>query len=293
MKRIRTLRKLDATVRVPGSKSYTQRALVIASLAEGESLLRSSLISDDTNHLIEALRSFGAGIQTSGTDITITGTGGKIQNPGKTISLGNNGTALRFLTTLASLETGEITLDGSDRLRERPLQPLLEALQGLGVVCRGTGTNNCPPVSIRGGGLRGGRAVFTNTHSSQYISSLLISAPYAREDVIIELKGSTASLPYIDITTDVMHDFGVDVRHEKTDRYIVQTSQRYAGREYKIESDVSSASYFFLAAALCRGKVRFPDINPHTHQGGYGHPGDHGATGLPRYERTGLGGSRG
>ena len=270
MKQIRILEKPDATVRVPGSKSYTQRALVIASLGEGESVLRGSLISDDTNRLIEALRSFGAGIQVSGTDITITGTGGKIQHPGKTISLGNNGTALRFLTTLASLGTVESTLDGGDRLRERPLQPLLEALQRLGVVCRGTGTDGCPPVTIRGGGLRGDRAVFTDAHSSQYISSLLISAPYAREDVTVELNGSTASLPYIDITTDVMRDFGVDVRHEKTDRYIVQTPQRYTGREYQIESDVSSASYFFLAAALCKGKVRVPDINPHTRQGDIG-----------------------
>jgi 3-phosphoshikimate 1-carboxyvinyltransferase len=270
MKRIRTLKRLDATVRVPGSKSYTQRALVIASLAEGESLLRGSLISDDTSHLIEALRSFGAEILVSGTDITITGTGGTIRNPERTISLGNNGTALRFLTTLASLGEGDVTLDGGDRLRQRPLQPLLEALQELGVVCRGTGTGGCPPVIIRGGSLRGGRATFTDAHSSQYISSLLISAPCAREDVIVELRGSTASLPYIDMTTDVMRDFGVDVTKEKTDIYVVRTPQRYTTREYLIESDVSSASYFFLAAALCRGRVRVLGINTGTPQGDIG-----------------------
>ncbi|MBW2675521.1 MAG: 3-phosphoshikimate 1-carboxyvinyltransferase, partial [Deltaproteobacteria bacterium] len=158
MRQIRTLKKLDATVRVPGSKSYTQRALIIASLAEGESLLRGALISEDTNILIEALRSFGAGIRFAGTDIAVIGTGGRIQNPGEKLSLGNNGTALRFLTTLASLATGNVTLDGSDRLRQRPLQPLLGSLQGLGVVCRSTEGNGCPPVVIQGGGLQGGRA---------------------------------------------------------------------------------------------------------------------------------------
>ena len=270
MKRIRTLKKLDATVRVPGSKSYTQRALIIASLAEGESLLRGSLISDDTNHLMDALRSLGAGILVDGTNITITGTGATIRNPGKTISLGNNGTALRFLTTLASLGTGEVTLDGIDRLRQRPLQPLLEALQGLGVICHGTGSGGCPPVTIQGGSLRGGRAVFTDAHSSQYISSLLISAPYAREDVTVELRGATASLPYIDMTTDVMRHFGVDVTKGESNEYIVQTPQRYTGQKYIIESDVSSASYFFLAAAICGGRVRVLDINPETPQGDIG-----------------------
>ncbi len=270
MRRIRTLKKLDATVRVPGSKSYTQRALLIASLAEGESLLRNALISDDTKHLMEALRSLGAGILAAGTDIAVTGTGGNIQNPGEKLFLGNNGTALRFLTSLASLGTGEVILDGSDRLRERPLQPLLDALQGLGANCRSIGNTGCPPVAIQGGGLRGGRAIFTDARSSQYISSLLISAPYAREDMVVELRGSTASLPYIDMTTGVMHHFGVDVIKKKTDEYIVQARQKYAGRDYSIESDVSSASYFFLAAAICKGKVRVLNINPDTPQGDIG-----------------------
>jgi 3-phosphoshikimate 1-carboxyvinyltransferase len=270
MKRIRTLKKLDATVRVPGSKSYTQRALIIASLAEGTSVLRNALISDDTKHLMEALRLFGAGISVDGTDIRVTGTGGTIQNPGGEIFLGNNGTALRFLTTVASLSAGEVTLDGSARLRQRPLQPLIEALRGLGADCRSTGKGGCPPVTIQGGGLRGGRAVFTDAHSSQYISSLLISAPYAREDVTIELRGATASLPYIDMTGEAMRHFGVAVIREKAGEYIVRAPQRYMGQEYSIESDVSSASYFFLAAALCKGRVRVLNISPDTPQGDIG-----------------------
>ena len=270
MRRIRTLDTIDATVRVPGSKSYTQRALVIASLAQGESLLRGALISEDTNLLMEALRSLGAGISAAGTDISVTGTDGKIRNPGEKLFLGNNGTALRFLTTLAALGAGEITLDGSDRLRERPLQPLIDALQGLGIVCRSINGNGCPPVVIGGGGFRGGRAIFTNARSSQYISSLMIGAPYAAEDVTVELRGKTASLPYIDMTGEAMRHFGVDITKGGDGEYLVRAGQRYAGKEYLIEGDVSSASYFFLAAALRGGRVRVLNINPDTPQGDIG-----------------------
>ena len=268
MKRIRTLNTLDATVSVPGSKSYTQRALIIASLAEGRSLLHHALISEDTTYLMEALRSLGAGILACGTDIRVIGTGGAMQNPGKTLFLGNNGTALRFLTTLAALSEGAVTLDGSDRLRERPVEPLINALGGLGVSCHST--NGCPPVVIEEGGLRGGRAVFTDTQSSQYISSLLIGAPYAQQDVAVELRGSTVSLPYIDMTVDVMRHFGVKITREEGGMYLVRAGQRYEGGEYGIEGDVSSASYFYLAAALCRGKVRVSNIQPTTVQGDIG-----------------------
>jgi len=136
--------------------------------------------------------------------------------------------------------------------------------------CRSKEDNGCPPVTIQGGGLPGGRAVFTDAHSSQYISSLLISAPYAREDMVVELRGSTASLPYIDMTTGVMGHFGVDITKRTAGEYIVRAPQKYTGREYSIESDVSSASYFFLAAAICKGKVRVLNINPDTPQGDIG-----------------------
>lgn len=267
---IRPVKTLGATVRVPGSKSYTQRALVIASLAEGESLLRNPLRSEDTDYLLEALRLLGAEIAPAGEDLLVTGTGGRIRNPGKEMYLGNNGTATRFLISVVSLGSGDYRLTGSPRLGERPVSPLLNALRKLG------GSSTCEakegylPLVIHARGIRGGRVIFDRVESSQYISSLLISAPYAREDVTVELRGSTVSLPYIDMTTEVMHHFGVDVIKKKTDEYIVQSRQRYAGQEYSIESDVSSASYFFLAAALCKGRVRVLNINPDTPQGDIG-----------------------
>jgi 3-phosphoshikimate 1-carboxyvinyltransferase len=270
MKVIKKLENLDATVTIPGSKSYTQRALIIASLAEGKSFLRNTLISEDTDYLIEALRSLGVHILIADNDIIVSETAGKIRNPGKTLYLGNNGTALRFLTTLVSLGTGNYIIDGNSRLRERPIRPLLEALQTLGVTCHSRDGSGYPPVTIEGGDINGGRVTFSDLESSQYISSLLISSPYARKDVEIELSGTAVSMPYVDITIDVMKQFGVTVTTAESHTFTVHVPQKYTGQRYLVESDASSASYFFLAAALCRGRVRVLNINPDTVQGDIG-----------------------
>ena len=267
MKQVKRITNLDATVSIPGSKSYTQRALIIASLAEGRSFLRNSLISEDTKYLMGALRSLGSDILVAHKDIIVTGTGGNIKNPRKNLYLGNNGTALRFLTTVVSLGTGKFIIDGSDRLRERPIKPLLDALKILGSDCRGMDKSGYPPVVIQGGGLQGGKVTFTDIESSQYISSILITSPYARSDVKIELRGTTSSMPYIDMTEGVMNHFGVEVTRRGKNEYSVKAPQKYTGKRYLVESDVSSASYFFLAAALCEGRVKVLNINANTLQG--------------------------
>jgi 3-phosphoshikimate 1-carboxyvinyltransferase len=267
MKAVKQIQNLDATVQIPGSKSYTQRALIIASLAEGKSFLRNPLIAEDTQYLIKALCSLGARIIVADNDIIVTETAGKIMNPGKTLFLGNNGTAMRFLTTLVSLGTGEFIIDGNSRLRERPIQPLLDALKTLGVDCRSMDGEGRLPVTIKGGGIDGGKVIFTDTESSQYISSLLIASPHARNDVDIELRGLTVSKPYIDMTIDVMSHFGVEVTQKGPNEYTVKAPQKYTGQRYLIEGDVSSASYFFVAAAVCKGRVRVENVNPNTVQG--------------------------
>lgn len=264
---IKPIHHLDATVEVPGSKSYTQRALIIASLAQGRSILSHVLISEDTRYLLEALRFLGISILTSDNDIIIQGMGGKIRHPGQAIFLGNNGTALRFLTTMVSLGNGEFILDGSSRLRERPLKPLLDALKILGVTSHSRDDKGYPPVRIHAKGLRGGSVTFTDVESSQYISSLLIGAPYAEEDIEIMLKGSTISEPYIDMTLNVMECFGAEIERGEKERFKVKSGRKYSGQRYSVEGDASSASYFFLAAALCRGRVRVMNINPESVQG--------------------------
>jgi 3-phosphoshikimate 1-carboxyvinyltransferase len=267
---IKPVNHVNATVRVPGSKSYTQRALVIASLAEGMSVLSNVLVSEDTCYLMEGLRSFGVELLISDDEVTVTGTGGVIRNPQQKVFLGNNGTALRFLTTLVSLGRGEFTLDGDRRLRERPVKPLLAALHELGVSSHSKGGKGYPPLRIDAGGINGGVVTFRDVESSQFVSSLLIGAPYAHGDIGIRLEGKTVSEPYIDMTLRVMEDFGVEVLREKENHFHVRCGQRYSGRRYRIEGDVSSASYFFLAAALTRGRVRVVNINPDSLQGDVG-----------------------
>jgi 3-phosphoshikimate 1-carboxyvinyltransferase len=264
---IRPIKHLNAMVKIPGSKSYTQRALIIGALADGKSFLRNALLSEDTEYLIEALCSLGSEILKGNEDMIIMGTGGNITNPQKEIYLGNNGTAMRFLTGLVSLGKGPFTLTGNRRLRKRPIRPLLDALNILGADSRSKNEGGCPPVVVHANGLRGGRVTLKDIDSSQYVSSLLICAPFAEEDTVIELQGHIPSLPYVNMTIEVMKDFGVEVMGETPNRYFVKSVQRYEGKRYWIEGDVSSASYFFLAAALCGGRVRVGDINPRTSQG--------------------------
>jgi len=260
----------DAAVTLPGSKSHTQRALILAAIADGKSILRNPLVSEDTSYLISALKSLGADIDSRDGDLYITGAGGRLADPGKALYLGNNGTAMRILTGLVAIGPGTFTLTGDERLRERPLAPLLEALIKLGVDARGCDREGYPPVLIRTSGLRGGEVILRDIESSQYISALLISAPYAAGDTLIELAGRIPSLPYVDMTVAAMKEFGVEVETDAPCRYRVKGNQRYRGVSCRIEGDVSSASYFFLAAALCAGKIRVVNINPHSRQGDMG-----------------------
>ncbi|HOP47195.1 MAG TPA: 3-phosphoshikimate 1-carboxyvinyltransferase [Desulfobacteraceae bacterium] len=270
MREIKPIKKLDATVRTPGSKSYTQRALIIASLAKGSSLLTNPLISEDTQYLIDALCFLGGGIRFEGEDMVITGHDEKFAGQGRRLFLGNNGTAMRFLTSLVSLGKGVFHIDGGSRLRERPVQPLVNALCSLGVDCRSVNGKGCPPVTVIAKGIEGGKVVFTDLNSSQYISSVLIAAPYARNDIEIELRGYMPSMPYVDMTINIMNHFGVDVTLRGDNGYSIRVPQSYTGTTCLIEGDVSSASYFFLAAALCKGKVKVMNVNLDTLQGDIG-----------------------
>jgi 3-phosphoshikimate 1-carboxyvinyltransferase len=261
---------LAATVTLPGSKSHTQRALILAAIADGKSILRNPLASEDASYLIGALKALGADIDSRDGDLFISGAGGRLVDPGQALYLGNNGTAMRLLTGLTAIGPGTFTLTGDERLRERPVAPLLEALRELGVDARGCDREGYPPVLVRTSGLRGGKIVLRDIESSQYISSLLIAAPYAAGDTLIELAGRIPSLPYVKMTIAAMRDFGVEVEKTTPCRYLIKGNQRYGGITCRIEGDVSSASYFFLAAVLCKGEIRVENINPHSLQGDMG-----------------------
>ncbi len=264
---IKSLGQKNGLITVPGSKSYTQRAMIMAALAEGKSFLRGPLLSEDTGYLAEALCLLGAGIETRNRDLLVQGTSGRINRPLKAIYLGYNGTAMRLLTTVVCLGKGEFLLTGAPRLLERPLQPLLTALKTLGVKVTSQGKPGFPPVLIEANGLPGGRVILTNIESSQYISSLLVSAPLAKDDFTLKIEGPIPSLPYVEMTVAQMKQFGVEATRENKNYFFIKGRQKYQGIDCRIEGDVSSASYFFLAAVLGRGRVKVQPILPETLQG--------------------------
>lgn len=251
-------------VRVPGSKSLTQRALITAALARDNSFISNPLLSEDTNYLMKGLRVLGAQIVSVSGGLYVNGTAGKLANTGQQIFLGNNGTALRFLTALVCLGQGEYVLTGEKRLCERPVGALAEALKKMGVNI--TCTNNCPPVTINANGLAGGKISLKDVESSQYVSALLLCAPYTRQGIELTLRGRVASLPYIDLTLAAMRDFGINIEQQKN-KYTVRGGNSYQGREYRVEGDASSASYFFLAAAILQRPIRVMGINRVSRQG--------------------------
>jgi 3-phosphoshikimate 1-carboxyvinyltransferase len=258
-------KEVSAAVSVPGSKSLSQRALVAAALAQNNSLISNVLFSQDTHYLIEGLRLLGAKIYPSKEGFIVCGTSGKIANSGEELFLGNNGTALRFLTALTCLGKGKYVLTGEKRLCERPVGALAEALRkmGAGISC----SNNCPPVEINADGLTGGKITLRDIESSQYVSALLLCAPYTLQGMDLTLQGGVVSTPYIDLTINVMRDFGAKISQTGKYEYHVAAGEIYQGREYHVEGDASSASYFFLAAALLKKTIRVAGINRQSKQG--------------------------
>lgn len=265
---ISPVEKIDATVEVPGSKSITQRALIAAALAEGTSTLIGPLISEDTTYTIGALRSMGIEIDDSDSSRWIVkGSGGRIREPAREIFLGNNGTATRFLTSVASLGHGTFKITGDPRMSERPIDPLMTALEGWGVNIKSDAGNGCPPLTIEAGGIAGGKTILPEGKSSQYLSSLLLVAPYAQKQAELEVQGEVLSRPYVEMTMDVMASFGIGGEAAPTLAYFSIPPGSYTGREYRIEGDASGASYFWAAAAVTGGRVTVANVPVPSLQG--------------------------
>jgi 3-phosphoshikimate 1-carboxyvinyltransferase len=261
---------IRGTVRPPGSKSITNRALVCAALAKGPSILRGALDSEDTRVMIASLRQLGIEIEVSdeGQTLRINGCDGKIPATKADLFVGNSGTTMRFLTALVSIGHGEFRLDGVPRMRERPIGDLVHVLRNLGVWIEDAGEHGFPPIVIHGEGLPGGEAQISADVSSQFLSGLLMAAPYAREPLRVAALGRLVSVPYIEMTLAVMRDFGSDVERRDGLRQINISKQRlYSGREYSIEPDASAASYFFAAAAITGGRVTVEGLSRQSLQG--------------------------
>jgi 3-phosphoshikimate 1-carboxyvinyltransferase len=256
-------------VSAPPSKSYTHRAVILASLATGESLIEDPLLSADTLYTIDACRSLGADIELEGNRLTITGTGGQIRvTPGREkISAGNSGSTIRMVAPLAALASTKVVLDGDSRLRQRPVGDLLSALDSLGARARSLGTNGCPPIEIQGGKLSGGEVTVTGGVSSQHISALLMIAPYTKDGLRILIADELRSKPYIDITLNIMREFGVEAVNKDYKEFLVKGGQRYRAKRYQIEGDYSSAAYFLAAGAIGGKPVTVKNLKNNSAQG--------------------------
>ena len=272
---------LNATVRVPGSKSLTNRALLIAALANGKTKLTNALFSDDSKYFAQALQTLGFDIQLdeANSEMTVTGLGGKIPAARAELFIGNAGTAARFLSAFLTLGNGEYILDGDARMRERPIGDLVDALERLGCDIQPlqkveSRKQICPPVKISASGLKGGKTKIAGDISSQFLSALLMVAPYAQTPIKIELTTELNSKPYVDMTLAIMQDFGVKVERRGFDffrvpltSYKLQDTQTVTRNSYLVESDASAASYFFAAPAICGGTVKVENISRNSVQG--------------------------
>lgn len=258
---------LNATVRVPGSKSLTNRALLIASLANGTTHLTNALFSDDSRYFAKALQTLGFKVQLDeeNFEMTVTGMGGKIPATKAELFIGNAGTAARFLSAFLTLGNGKYILDGEPRMRERPIKDLIDSLNQLGVEVEAT--NNCPPVEIFAKGLPGGKTTIAGDISSQFLSALLMVAPYAQNPIEVTLSTDLNSKPYVDMTIAIMKDFGVEIQRNEYSRFTIHPSSYLPITSYPIESDASAASYFFAAPAICGGTVKVENISRKSVQG--------------------------
>lgn len=259
-------RKPEGRVWVPGSKSYTNRALIMAALAPGRSKIYGSSSSEDSLVLIRALGKVGIKIKTAG-DSLVVDSGQKHLAAVLKINLGAAGTALRFFTAYASLCLGQIILDGSKRMRERPIGDLVRALKQLGVKIKYLGEKGFPPLKIQGGTIEGGKVEMRGSVSSQYISALLMIAPVLNKGLDLKVKGKQISKSYIDMTLDGLQKFGVSVQNRDYQYYRVDPQEEYKAVEFYVEGDASGGSYFWAIAALTGGNARVLNINPDSAQG--------------------------
>ena len=260
---------VNATIEVPGSKSYTNRALLVAAMARGASTVTGALFSDDTHYMSSSLRKLGVEVDADEKRATfdVRGNGGNIPVSSAQLYIGNSGTTSRSLVAYVSLGHGKFVIDGDEPMRHgRPISDLLDALTQIGVSARTQFDNGHLPVIVEADGLKGGKTRLDVSKSSQFLTALLLIAPCAKNGMEIEVVGNR-EMPYIDITLAVMEAFGVQVINEDYKYFRIEGGQQYQPRVYHIEPDASNASYFFAAAALTGGCVTIQHLHLDSIQG--------------------------
>ena len=264
---IKTDKIRDCSVTVPGSKSYTHRMLIAAALSDGICKITNCLQSEDTILTRNALQQMGVTIYSEGAELLVHGTGGVIGKCGKPVYLANSGTSMRLLTSVAALGKGLYRLTGTERMSERPIQDLLDALNSIGVNTYSVSKNGCPPVEVKGGIIKGGKLSINCGISSQFLSSLLLIAPYTQKGLDITVSEGPVSRPYLDMTVDVMTLLGINVERDAYKRFKIKGGRKYRSGDYMVEPDCSQASYFWAAAAVTGASIKVKGINKASRQG--------------------------
>ncbi|WP_305832079.1 3-phosphoshikimate 1-carboxyvinyltransferase [Photobacterium leiognathi] len=268
---LQPIAKINGEVNLPGSKSVSNRALLLAALAKGTTRLTNLLDSDDIRHMLNGLKLLGVNYQLSD-DKTVC----EVQGLGHAFSpeqalelyLGNAGPAMRPLAAALCLGGGEFVLTGEPRMKERPIGHLVDALRSAGADIEYLENENYPPLKIKGTGLKGGEVEIDGSISSQFLTAFLMAAPLAKADTVIRIKGDLVSKPYIDITLHIMAQFGVEVENRDYQEFVVKGTQSYVSPgDFLVEGDASSASYFLAAAAIKGGEVKVTGIGKKSIQG--------------------------
>ncbi|MDQ3883724.1 MAG: 3-phosphoshikimate 1-carboxyvinyltransferase, partial [Thermoproteota archaeon] len=259
--------KLNGTLRCPSSKSYTHRAVAVASLANENSTITHALMSRDTLATLAGCSSLGAEIKYNATKVQIKGSS-CLNPPENVINAENSGTTIRILTAMSGLvRTGYTVLTGDESLRSRPMLPLLNALQQLGIDAYSTKANGTPPIIVKGGGIRGGTALVDGNVSSQFISALLISSIYADSEVVIKVRGRLVSKPYVSATLATMKHFGVSIDHRPDMLEYYIRNAKFLGTKFEVPSDFSTAALILAGGALTGEKIRINGLNFQMPQG--------------------------
>ncbi|WCN09134.1 3-phosphoshikimate 1-carboxyvinyltransferase [Marinomonas mediterranea] len=264
------LSSANGEIQIPGSKSLSNRILLLATLAKGTTKITNLLDSDDIRHMLNALKTMGVQytLEDDGRTCILEGLGGPINATQADLFLGNAGTAMRPLAAALCLGEGEFLLHGEPRMHERPIGDLIDALKSLGVDVEYQAESGYPPLKINAAGLNGGEVSIKGNISSQFLTALLMSAPLAKNDLVIRVDGELVSKPYIDITLHVMKQFGIEVENQDYQAFVVKGQQTYVSPgEIMVEGDASSASYFLAAAAIAGGKIKVHGVGSDSVQG--------------------------
>lgn len=256
---------VTATVSIPGSKSYTNRALMLAALTGGSVTVKNPLVSDDTHAMIACLRTLGMHCAFEDDALVISGDPQKTKTLDYHLNTFLSGTTARFILALSAIVPGTKTIEGRGRLNERPIAHLVESLQQLGATMEYVDKKGYPPVRVLSSKLKPGKVTMKGTVSSQFLSALLMIAPRVGR-IEVEVEGEQISKPYVDMTIEAMGHFGVNVEKKGYEHYVVPAGQSYKAEEYTVEGDVSSASYFFAIAALTGSTITTTNINPRSLQ---------------------------